>query len=334
MLLRRRLLALAGLPALLPLAVPAWAQTQAGTRAPAQAPTPLAMPAPGKRPWAAQVPEIRIGVLGGETESDRLGRYDGYRKLFEEIFQVPARLYFASDYAGVQQAFAAKQLEIANMAPAAYAATWMDTNGGVEPILVTQESDGSTSYVAVMYVRSDSGITKIEDLKGKSIAWADPNSASGYLIPRAELRAAGIDPEPGKFFGRTGFAGGHDQALVAVLQKQYDAGVTWVSGQGDPPYTRGTLRAAVDKGMLKMEDLRIIWTSRPIQNGPIVVRTDLPAEFKQDMIAFHLALPTAHPDIHRAVERGSAIGWTTTSHADYAVFVDMRKAEAADRRRR
>jgi phosphonate transport system substrate-binding protein len=166
------------------------------------------------------------------------------------------------------------------------------------------------------------------------MAWSDPNSASGYLIPRAELRAAGITPET--FFGRTGFAGGHDQALVAVLQKQYDAGVCWSSGQGDESkgYSRGVLTAAVEKGLLNMKDIRVIWRSRPIQNGPVVVRADLPASFKRDMVDFHLALPAAHPEIHKAVERGSAIGWLPTKHEDYAVFVDMRRAEATERRRR
>lgn len=320
--IRRNLLLAA--PALLPL----------GARAQAPAPPPPTMPQPGRRDWAAQVPQIRIGVLGGENESDRLGRYDGYRALFEATFGVPCRLFFSSDYSGVQQAFAARTLELSNMSPAAYAGVWMDTNGGVEPILVTRERDGSTSYIAVMYVRADSGITAIEGLRGKAMAWADPNSASGYLIPRAELRAAGINPET--FFGRTGFAGGHEQAVVAVLQRQYDAGVTWTSGQGEARegYTRGNLRAMVDKGLLNMADLRILWRSRPIQNGPVVVRTDLPAAFKQDMVNFHLALPTAHPDIHRAVERGSAVGWSPTKHEDYAVFVDMRRAEAAERRRR
>ena len=81
------------------------------------------------------------------------------------------------------------------------------------PILVTQENDGSTSYVAVMYTRADSGITSLEQMKGRALAWSDPNSASGYLIPRAEFRAIGIDPEAGKYFGRTGFAGGHEQAI-------------------------------------------------------------------------------------------------------------------------
>lgn len=309
--------------------------------------TPVALPfaaaaqtapqaAPGRRDWAGGIPTLRVGILGGENEADRLGRYEAYKNLIETTFAVPVRMFFASDYAGVQQAFAARSLEIATMAPVAYAGVWMDTNGAVEPILVTKEADGSTSYVALMYVRADSGITAMEGMRGKAMAWSDPNSASGYLIPRAELRASGINPEPGQFFARTGFAGGHEQALVAVLQRQYDAGVCWSSGQGDESkgFTRGVLTSAVDKGMLNMRDIRIIWRSRPIQNGPIVVRTELPASFKKDMVDFHIALPQTHPDIHRAIERGSAIGWAPTRHEDYAVFVDMRRAEQAERRRR
>jgi phosphonate transport system substrate-binding protein len=292
------------------------------------------MPAKGKRPWAEQIPTLRIGVLGGENEADRMGRYGGYARLIEETFGVPVRLFQASDYSGVVQSFTGRHIEMASMSPAAYAAAWMDSDGNVEPILVTQEADGSTSYVAVMYVRADSGITTVEQMRGKSMAWADPNSASGYLIPRAALRAAGINPE--SFFGRTGFAGGHEQAIVAVLGRQYDAGVTWASGVGDPAqgFTRGMLRATAEKGLLNMSDIRIIWRSGPIQNGPIVVRKDTPQAFKDDMKAFHLALPSAAPEIHRAVERGNTIGWVPTSHEDYQLFIEMRREEAQQRRRR
>lgn len=300
----------------------------------AQAPARPAMPEKGRRAWAQQIPTLRIGVLGGENEADRIGRYGGYARLFEETFGIPVRLFQASDYGGVVQAFAGRHIEIASMSPAAYAASWMESNGNVEPILVTQEADGSTSYIAVMYTRADSGITSLEQMRGRSMAWADPNSASGYLIPRAALRAAGISPET--FFGRTGFAGGHEQAIVAVLGRQFDAGVTWASGVGDPAqgFNRGMLRATADKGMLNMRDIRLIWRSGPIQNGPIVVRKDTPQSFKDDMIAFHLALPAAHPDIHRAVERGNVIGWVATKHEDYELFVQMRREEAEQRRRR
>jgi phosphonate transport system substrate-binding protein len=292
------------------------------------------MPERGRRAWAQQIPQLRIGVLGGENEADRIGRYGGYARLIEETFMVPVRLFQASDYSGVVQSFSGRHIEMASMAPAAYAAAWLDSGGNVEPILVTQEADGSTSYVAVMYVRADSGITSLEQMRGRSMAWADPNSASGYLIPRAALRAQGINPE--SFFGRTGFAGGHEQAVVSVLGRQFDAGVTWASAIGSEAegFSRGNLRAMVDKRLLDMRDLRIIWRSGPIQNGPIVVRKDLPQSFKDDMVAFHLALPGAAPEIHRAVERGDTIGWVRTQHEDYTLFVQMRREEAEQRRRR
>jgi phosphonate transport system substrate-binding protein len=299
-----------------------------------QAATPHPMPQRGRRDWAQQIPQIRLGILGGENEADRVGRYGAYGRLMEETFGVPVRLFQASDYSGVVQAFAGKHIEMASMSPAAYAAAWLESNGNVEPFLVTQEADGSTSYIAVMYVRADSGITSLEQMRGKSMAWADPNSASGYLIPRAALRHGGVNPET--YFGRTGFAGGHEQAVIAVLGRQYDAGVTWASGIGDESagFSRGNLRAMVDKGLLNMRDLRIIWRSGPIQNGPLVVRKDTPQAFKDDLKAFHLALPTAAPEIHRSIERGNVIGWVPTKHEEYDLFIQMRREEAEQRRRR
>jgi phosphonate transport system substrate-binding protein len=323
MITRRHLAGLAAGAALLPAAL----------RAQQAAP---AMPAPGRRPWAAQVPQIRLGLLGGENEADRLGRYEAYRALMEQTFGVPVRLFPAADYAGVMQAFGAKQIEGAGLGASAYAGAWLDTNGGVEPLFVAREADGGISYVSVMVVRADSGITSLEQMRGKSLAWADPNSTSGYLIPRSELRGAGIGTESGQYFSRTGFGGGHEQAVVAVLQRQYDGAVTWASGQGDPNegFTRGNLRAMVEKGMLNMRDLRIIWTSRPIPNGPMTVRADLPAEFKRDFTQFHLALAAAHPQIYAQVERGGGQGYAEVNHEMFAPIVQLRREEAAERRRR
>jgi phosphonate transport system substrate-binding protein len=292
------------------------------------------MPAAGERPWARQVPQIRLGLLGGENEADRLGRYGDYAKLIESTFKVPARLYPAADYAGVMQAFAAKQIEASSMGASGYAGTWLDTDGGVEPLVVPREQDGSIAYISVMIVRRDSGITSLDQMKGKSLAWADPNSTSGYLIPRSELRTAGVDIN--SFFSRTGFAGGHEQAVVAVQQKQYDGAVTWASGQGEEAqgFTRGNLRSMVEKGMLNMGDMRIIWTSRPIPNGPLVVRADLPAAFKQDFKQFHLALPTAHPAIYEQIEKGGGKGYAEVTHEMFDPIVQLRREEAAERRRR
>ncbi|MBC7635694.1 MAG: PhnD/SsuA/transferrin family substrate-binding protein, partial [Acetobacteraceae bacterium] len=107
---RRQLLAAS---AVLPFATTAMAQE---TRA---------MPKKGKRPWAAQVPTIRMGLLGGENDADRLARYTPYQKLLEEIFEIPVKLVMAADYAGVIQAFAAKQVDASYMSPVSYAQAWL-----------------------------------------------------------------------------------------------------------------------------------------------------------------------------------------------------------------
>lgn len=322
MLTRRQI---AALLAAAPLA-PAFAQAPA-TQAPA-------MPPAGRRPWANEVREVRIGLLGGENEADRLARYGGYRDLIQAHFGVPTRIFPAGDYAGVLQGFAARQLEMAGLGPVGYARIWLDTNGNIEPLVVALESDGSDSYVALMYVRADSGITNLDGMRGRSLAWADPNSTSGFLVPRSELREAGINIDT--FFSRTGFAGGHEQGVVAVLGRQYDGGVTWASGIGEESqgFTRGNLRAMVEKEMLRMSDIRIIWRSRPIPNGPIGVRRDLPQAFRDDMRAFHLALPAAHPQIYQQIERGSGAGYAVRDHAFFEPIVAMVRAEAAARRQR
>ncbi|MBI0433609.1 phosphate/phosphite/phosphonate ABC transporter substrate-binding protein [Roseomonas sp. KE0001] len=294
----------------------------------------VAFPAPGRRPWAGQVPRLGIALMGGENEVDRLARFDGYRALMEATFGVPVRVYPSGDYAGVMQAFAAGQVEIASLGASAYAGAWLDTKGGVEPLVVPEQEDGSIGYLAVMVARADAGIQDLAGMRGRSLAWADPNSASGYLLPRAALRRQGIDID--RYFSRTGFAGGHEQAVVAVLQKQYDACCTWASGQGDAArgFTRGNLRAMVDKGMLDMRDVRLIWRSEPIATGPITVRADLPDALKRDLLQFFLALPRAHPEIYRQISRGEGTGYREARHADYQLFIDLRQEEAAARRRR
>jgi phosphonate transport system substrate-binding protein len=278
--------------------------------------------------WRSTVKVFRVGILGGENTQDRLASYDGFQKLLEEKLGIPVKLYPAADYAGVMQGMAAGQIDAAGFGASAFAGTWLDCKC-IEPIAVPQESDGSTYYYSVMVTRKDSGITSVDQMKGHSLAWADPNSTSGYLIPSATLRTKGVDLSDGGYFTRTGFAGGHEQAVVAMLNKQYDACVTWTSGQGEKAegYSRGNLRSMVDRGMLKMSDVNIIWQSGKIPNGPWAVRTALPADLKKEFTDFLLDLPKSHKDVYIAVEKGSGIGYAPASMELYKDIIELREAE-------
>ena len=276
----------------------------------------------------ATVKEFRIGLLGGENTADRLVRYDAFQKLLEAKLGMPVKLFPSADYAGVMQGIAAGQLDVAGFGASGFAGTWLDCHC-VEPIVVPQESDGTTYYYSVMVTLKSSGITSIEQMKGHSLAFADPNSTSGYLIPSATMKARGIDLTDGKYFSRTGFAGGHEQGVVAMLNKQYDACVTWTSGQGNQSegFTRGNLRSMVDKHMLKMSDVNIIWQSGKIPNGPWAGRTALPEDLKRAFAEFMLDLPKSHHDVYDQIERGAGVGYVPATMELYKDIIDLREAE-------
>lgn len=80
-------------------------------------------------------------------------------------------------------------------------------------------------YKPEYYARADSGITKLEDVKGKRMCFTSASSTSGGIIPRASFAALGIDPD--KDIQST-YAGGHDKAAIAVYQGDCDAGVAFM----------------------------------------------------------------------------------------------------------
>lgn len=287
---------------------------------------------PAAADWRRDMPTLRIGLLGGENEADRLRNNECIRTQLTERLGVPVELFPAPDYAGVIQGLLAGQLDYASLGPSGYAAIRLADPEAVDVIFVSAEADGSTGYVAVMYVRADSDIHTLEDMRGRSLAYADPNSASGFLVPQFELRQIGIiDAE---FFGRTGFAGGHEQATIAVLNGQFDAGVTWSSGIGDPStgFTRGNLRRMVDNGLLDMADLRIIWTSNTIPNGPTVVRRTMPAEPRAIIEDWLESLVTTDRACYEAISFGQGQGFVRVDASFFDGIVEMRRQAVAGSR--
>jgi len=277
----------------------------------------------------------RVGILGGENEQDRLRRYDCFAEYVEERFNVPVELFPASDYAGVMQALLAGNLESAGLGSAAYAGIHLQNPDAVEPLVTNEQIDGSRGYYSVMIVRADSGIESLEDMEGKSLAFADPNSTSGYLVPNFELDEAGYTTDGSDaFFGEVSFSGGHEQGIVAVLNGQYDAAVTWTSGVGEweEGHSRGNLRRMVDKGALDMSEVREIWRSNLITNGPTVVRRDLPQEVKDAYQAFLVGLYDEDRECYFDVAAGEGNGYVEVDHSFYEPIINMRRA-TMDRRR-
>ncbi|MDV4167466.1 phosphonate ABC transporter substrate-binding protein [Rhodovulum sp. FJ3] len=288
--------------------------------------TVIAMPA-----MAEDITEFRIGILGGENAQDRLNSFQCLADYTTETLGVETKLFAPADYNGVIQGLLGGTIDMAWLGASGYAATYLQDPEAVEPVLVKINLDGSYGYHSIGFARKDSGITKIEDLQGKTFGFGDPNSTSGYLIPSIEIPAEyNVTMESGDFFGEVRFTGGHEQTIVAVAGGDINAGVTWADGQGEweDGYNSGALRKAVDAGLVDMNDLVEIWRSKPIPEGPVVLRKTLPEDVKAKMTALVDGLYDRDQDCTYTVAGGETLGFDPIGHDAYLSIIAARQAKS------
>jgi phosphonate transport system substrate-binding protein len=278
-----------------------------------------------------EITEFRIGLLGGENAQDRLNNNECLRAYTEETLGVPTRLFAPADYNGVIQGLLGGSLDMAWLGASGYAAIYLEDPEAVEPVLVKTNLDGSFSYFSIGFARKDSGITSLEGVQGKVFGFGDPNSTSGYLLPSIEIpQATGATMDSGDYFGEVKFTGGHEQTIVAVYNGDIDAGVTWADGLGnwEDGYNSGALRRAVDAGLVDMNELVEIWKSKPIPEGPVVLRKALPEDVKEKMVALVEGLHERDLDCAYGVAAGETAGFQPIGHDAYETIIAVRKAQS------
>lgn len=277
--------------------------------------------------WKTDYRIVRFGVLSGENQSDRISRYTPFQEYLEKTLGVDVEIFTAGNYDGVIQALAADQIEFSFLGSSAYAAAYTETEGGVIPLLTSLQNDGSTGYYSVIVVRCDSGLTSVDDLKGKTLAFADPDSTSGYNVPYYNLVQQGYQPE--EFFAAIPFSGSHEAGVAGVVNGQFDAAATYINNEQN-----GIPQRMETKGMIKEGEACIIWTSPEITSGPFTARANLPQGLIDDMKAAVMAAPTAAPEAFKEMTGGedsTQQGYAEVNHDRYQWIIDMRDWFKANR---
>ncbi len=271
------------------------------------------------------IAEFNIGILGGENAQDRMTSNECYRAGIEAALGVPVKVFTPADYDGVIQGLLGGTLDMAWLGASAYAKIYLTDAEAVEAVLTKQNVDDSTGYYSIGFARKDSGITSMEDAKGKTFAFAEPNSTSGYLVPAAELMAKFGKLE--EYFAEVKFSGGHEQTIVAVNNGDVMAGVSWADGLGawEDGYNSGAFRKAADAGLIDMNNVVEIWRSTLIPEGPMVVRKALPADVKEKVIALTADLHEVDKECAYGVAAGEAKDFVPVTHDAYLGIVEARK---------
>ena len=276
--------------------------------------------------WQKDYPVVSYGVISVETAVDTLKSQKAFVEYASKELGVKFKLFTAAEYAGIVNGLAAGQVHVGWLGASSYASTYMDCQC-VEPIAGAQNLQGGMGYNSVLIVKSGSPYKKYEDRKGKTVARNDPHSTSGYLIPTvawAEKHGA-ID----KYF-KSPLSGGHQQTIVGVLNGTFDGGFTWTTmGDGF-----GAIRKMMDKGLLKRDDIRVIWTSALVPTPPVTILKNLPVAMKADLVKLFLRLEENDPKMAEAVAQGKSLGMQRVYHEDYLAVIEAKEWVKANRKKK
>jgi phosphonate transport system substrate-binding protein len=250
-------------------------------------------------------------VPSGDTQ-EIIASGDQIAQMITDKTGLVVKANVGTDFAAVREAMGAGKAHIG----------WLNTFNyvlahekyGVDVALVTVRF-GTSTYIGQIIVRTDSGIASLADLKGKTMCWVDPNSTSGYIIPRIMLKANGIDPD--KDFAQTVEAGSHNNVVTAVYNGDCDAGATYSDA-----------RSSVEADYPDVKDkIAILATTTEIPNDTVSFIKDFPPEMRDKIVNALLEMAQSEEGATALETLYSIAGLEKTQDSFYDAFrADLSKA--------
>ncbi|MBN7770127.1 phosphate/phosphite/phosphonate ABC transporter substrate-binding protein [Marinobacter daepoensis] len=214
--------------------------------------------------WAQPPSSLAMGFIPSRSISEIQVSADRIADYLANEVGIPVETVTVSNYAGVALAMQSKRIDLAFVGPMNYLK--INDMMGAYPITSSVRSD-QQGYRGLVITRSDSEIKSLNDLRGKTMGFADALSTSGSLYPKQALRKVGVDPDSEM---RSVMLSSHSSIAMSVLRGKVDAGAIYQDARTNPEI----LSAVPDV----LERTRVIYTTDLIPADPQIVRKDLPKD--------------------------------------------------------
>jgi len=269
----------------------------------------LASTAPAADPsWPK---ELTFALLSTENASEITRRWGPILAQLEKDLGVKVKSVTATDYRGSIEALKFRKAEIGHLGPKSYVEASNNNYANVEPVAQLRLANGSLGYRSCLIVHADSDVFGPEDLAGKTFAFNDPNSTSGYLVPSTFFMTE-MNVDPKKLFSKVTFSGSHEASILAVANKKVE-----VASTNLPDLQQLTRENKIPRG-----GLRVIWVSKLIPNDPIVVRKDLPASLRSAIQESLVTMRERNPEVFKEI--GAWLGgFVPADDGKYQVIRDL-----------
>jgi phosphonate transport system substrate-binding protein len=253
-------------------------------------------------------PIIWALVPSGETDTVLTGFQSVADIIFEQTGLV-IEPFVATEYAGVIEAMSADPPKAHMASLATFAYMLASERGAAEAELVSLRR-GSASYNGQIFVRTDSGITSVADLAGKTFCGVDPLSTSGWIIPSITLAAYGVNPDTD--LAGVVYAGSHDAAVSAVYNGECDAGSSFVDARSNLTEDYPDI----------MEEITVIEVSVDIPNDGVQYHPSVSREIRDQING---VLLTIHETEAGAAAIDQAYEWSELALRDDTFYEPFRQ---------
>ena len=223
---------------------------------------------------------LRVTAIPDESPTELARKFAPLGQYLEAKLGVKVEWTPVTDYAAAVEALVNKKVDLAWFGGFTFVQASVRSEGRVIPLVQREEDE---KFRSVFITDASSGITKLEDLKGKTLSFGSPSSTSGHLMPRSFLLAAKINPDSD--LKRVSFSGAHDATVAAVASGKVDAGALNIS-----VWDKLVAEKKVDTAVVK-----VFYTTPGFYDYNWSVHADMPADLRNKIAQAFLALDANTP---------------------------------------
>ncbi|QEM08982.1 phosphate/phosphite/phosphonate ABC transporter substrate-binding protein [Mucilaginibacter rubeus] len=254
--------------------------------------------------------KLLIGSYGGDNPAQYREALDPFAAYLSKKLGMEVEFFYTTDYPALIEAMRSKKIHMAHLTPYAYILATQKP--GLASIVTLGIKGKPTVYHSIIFTNKKTGLKTMADVKARAknltLCFADPASTSGHLIPRGYLDSIGLDPD--KAFKATIFAGSHAAAILSVKSEKVDVGCST---------SELALEKLIREHIINREDIVILWTSPPIVNDAIAIRTDLNKDFINKVQQAYL---NANHDDFEAFKKYVLLYWPNPHEMSYVPIQD------------
>ena len=244
---------------------------------------------------------LRVSAIPDEAPTELQRKFEPLGKYLSKATGLKVEFTPVTDYAASVEGLINRKIDMVWFGGFTFVQANVRSKGQVVPLVQRAEDEKFRS----VFITTVPGITKLEDLKGKTLAFGSESSTSGHLMPRSFLLGAKINPDTD--LKRVAFSGAHDATVAAVAGGKVDAGALNIS----------VWDKLVEAKKVDPRVVRVFYTTPGYYDYNWTVRSDMSPALQKKITDAFLALDASTPEGKQILDLQRATKFVPTKTANY-----------------